>query len=524
MPDTSSPVVRDLRGDGWHVRLDLAPQVLSLGAPDEHRLHEGEAPLAAGWRGGQPESQQRGFVSASSLAITAKLFDDGLYAAVDLALQTDTRGWLAQLAAAGPTMTAAARMAGLSVPTSPESERLAADFIANQGRSKPLGFYTWSDELRRVFQQDRLLQSTLEPHEAAAVVAALDADPGLASWYARHLDLVARATNPAPGSTDLRHPGGRQFFPSSRSHEGDLMDRLVGDRWIPGDFSLANAMLERLRDGSLNVAPTERSGWYDFQTWALEPLAVPERMPEGTRLRLDEPYRAQLADLFRSVLALTRETHVKQLPPLPCGAALRQPPPDVVVHVLPALSLEPVRCYYSRRAEGYAFIRRVLEPLGLERMHRQTASGPVARSLAEELDETAAIFRGAAGIVGQELGIETADERDAATFRAWASRPHGEDIRMMVPVFYDRGRKQMKVWAILGWAARPLTVSFEVPPVAQVLAGRARVEFGREWHRLAYPVFAETYVTRLLDRDQFQRLCDREKTATRILEHLTQPG
>ena len=71
------------------------------------------------------------------------------------------------------------------------------------------------------------------------------------------------------------------------------------------DQTVAQWVLEPRSDGN--------SGWYDFQTWALEPLVLPDKMPEASRLRMNDRYRDQLDDLFKSILALTRETHVKQL-------------------------------------------------------------------------------------------------------------------------------------------------------------------------------------------------------------------
>ena len=90
----------------------------------------------------------------------------------------------------------------------------------------------------------------------------------------------------------------------------------------------------------------------------------------------------------------------------------------------------------------------------------------------------------------------------------------------MVPVFFDVGRGKTKVWAILGWAARDLHVSFDTTPEAHVLRGGAQVRFGSTEGRIAYPVFVETYVKRLLDRDEFRAHCDRYQTRSRILENL----
>ena len=285
-------------------------------------------------------------------------------------------------------------------------------------------------------------------------------------------------------------------------------------------------MIKRLRDGSLNLDPTEASGWYDFQTWALEPLVLPHKTPEAARLRMNDRYRDQLDDLFKSILALTRETHVKQLERpmavVPAVAAI----PKIFIEVRPELSVEPLLTYYERRADCYDFVRRLLESheasLGpLRTMHRVTAAGPVSRSLDEELSEMTALFRGAAAVVGHELGMAVAAGPEATKFREWAIAPAAaEDVRMMVPVFFDIERRQTKVWAILGWATRDLHVSFATTPEAHVLRGRAEVLFGSTDKSIAYPVFVETYVKRLLDRDEFRAHCDRYQTRSRILENL----
>jgi hypothetical protein len=83
--------VRIVNQQGYRVELDLSSQVLRLSVPEEREFGGGsfgskrtqEAPL-------YPTLSQldgRGFVSASVLAQKAKQFDDGLYAAVDLAAE-----------------------------------------------------------------------------------------------------------------------------------------------------------------------------------------------------------------------------------------------------------------------------------------------------------------------------------------------------------------------------------------------------------------------------------------------------
>src|SRR5262245_43547766 len=80
------PVTREIQAQGWCVRLDLSRQVLGLEVPE----------FVLGWR---PEGEQPGAllpippaadegpVSAATLLLKAKQFDDGLYAAVELAAQ-----------------------------------------------------------------------------------------------------------------------------------------------------------------------------------------------------------------------------------------------------------------------------------------------------------------------------------------------------------------------------------------------------------------------------------------------------
>jgi len=100
---------------------------------------------------------------------------------------------------------------------------------------------------------------------------------------------------------------------------------------------------------------------------------------------------------------------------------------------------------------------------------------------------------------------------------------------MMVPVFYDLQRKKTKVWLILGLAERPLTVAFAKRPEVEAAAdeqGRALDVRGLQlgWDdasvRLAYLVSAEAYVTKLLDRKEFQAHCERWKSPAEIVRRL----
>ena len=180
----------------------------------------------------------------------------------------------------------------------------------------------------------------------------------------------------------------------------------------------------------------------------------------------------------------------------------------------------------------------------LRGLRRQTAEGAVKIDLATELDALEAIFAGASTEVSRELGLAqavTAEPRaapgrsplaDGQSFRQWVrtikSDPDiGRDARMMVPVFFDRGRVKTKVWVFLGWSQRPVNFWFATPPSVEITlngkpaqAGDVEVEFGMSHQTLWYPVTAEVYVEQILNRDEFRRLCDRYKTRSEILKNL----
>jgi len=458
---------------------------------------------------------------------------------------------------------AACKMAGMKInvpqPLQKTVQDTTEEFLKDSLRSKPIGFYTWSEELGSIFRQDRMLQTELKGKEGIeALVKILKEDRSACSTYEAYLSLVAKLTNPlvypdlrgliitlGHGKPDAPSKG-IYFFPPSRSHETELIKQLHANQPIPEGFSLVDEMIKRIQEGSLQLKPTAESGWYDYQTWALEPLVIPEKMPEASHLDFVESYRKQLLELFKGILALTRETHIKQLEiPLAGAAALH--PSKPIIHIYPELNTEPLTTMYLRRSESYRFIRTVIEKTfgseALAKMHRITITGPVQENLDGELRLMEALFYGAHVAVCQEIGMPFSNslplesgkgaEAEAAKYQTWrASLKNdpdlGRDVRMMVPVFYDVLRKKTKAWVFLGWSSRPLTVSFAEAPKAKVF-NRAGDEIGTESvnllfhstrHELAYPVTAEVYVGTILNRDEFRRVCDKYKTRSVILANL----
>lgn len=564
-------------GGKTYVELDRSEQVLRVDVPEDVDVFEdfgyGETgktpaklyPSAAALDSLGP------MTSAALLALKAKQFDDGLYAAVEAAVSKgmgDLRSrdkWLTELCAAvsgeGAALLSAAIEVGGGERATGRGAELLETFLRDPFRSKPISFYTWNQELAQAFRRDRMLQSELEPDTASALASAIRADPKRRAAYEAMLQLNAKLTNPPATPDLLAEASGEKLalLPPSRAHETDLIKRLYGDTPIPEGFDLADELIKRLRSGEIDLTPTEESGWYDHLSYALEPIAAPERMPEGKRLSLSDSYRKELEGLFKALLALTRETHAKQLE-MPMVGAARGPAPPPRLEIAPNLSTEPLASYYLRRAKSYAFVREVLaqsfgEP-ALGEMRRLTAGGPINMTLADELTLFTRLFYGAYLITAAEIGL--APEHDAslgdadkarAVYGGWREKIRRDpdlaaDIRMMVPVFYDVRRRKTKVWAVLGLATRQLIVSFAKKPAvvsvrgARTLRSAARglfpaarrrpddagAELDIDWisesHNLVYIASAELYVDKILNRQELRELCDKYGTYDAIVEAL----
>lgn len=490
------------------------------------------------------------FTSAALLAIKAKQVDDGIYAAVELAAQRGAGTFkgkyallhevLARVSGGGTaraTIDAASSLGGQHACAPGLAEEIKAAFLADELRSKPVGFYTWSDELSRLFRQDRLLQTDLSrAPDVATMASAIGAEPALRAAYEACLRLPEKLTN-ALAAGDLRDvmsalEGARPpdtgrpiaFLPASIAHETTLVKRLFGAREIPSDFDLSKELVRQIRSGQIDLTPAETSGWYDVQTWALETLAAPERGVEASRLELASSYVEHLDELFRGILTATRETHVKQLEVPLAGCAA---PTETRLTITPHLTVEPLVTHYQRRADTYRFVRAVLVEIfgeeALDTLHGLRREGPVAVPLGIELAAIVHLFDGAAATAMRELGMPTRwDHTKLTDWRAGEGDADTDaDLRAMVPVFHDVARRKTKVWMILGWTRRSLQASFATPPRVEVLgSARAKIEFGSAWHPLASPVMEEAYVSRILDRDEFRRHCDQYRTRDEIVAAL----
>ena len=521
------------------LRLQIEPRETWPGMPDLYPI---------------PTLGRHPFVSSALLEAKAKQFDDGMYAVIEIAVQRGLGAMpskatlLSDLSAAiervaGANLVSETLMAALFAggsldripPDRPNVTNLIDKFFAGH-QSKPLSFYTWTDELRNIFLQDRLLQTPLEAGpEMEAAVSAIRSEPNLLAAYQRVLRFVTTITNPFSRPHLLEPQTERCILPPSRTPESTLLDQLPEARSNPDSVNVFDAVFEAVRTGKISLRPTVEDGWYQHVLYSIEPLIRPDIDPATSRLVLSSSYLSHLQNLARAYWAMARETHAKQADfgMLGCMSVER-------VMVGPDLTVEPLAEHYLRRARAYTFLRTVLdEAFGRDAwtvLPRLRESG-LSSSLGEELASLESLFYGAYATVKHELGSSRpiGDEGrnlhvDKAYFAAWArniaSDPDcGADVRMMVPVAYNPQTNLMRVWAIFGWTYSMLDVSFVQKPkykltLAHGSAVEPSIEFTSHAYDLWQPVVREFNVSRLLDRSEFREVCDQGTSADKIMNRL----
>ena len=104
-PAKAGTVIREFDTQGFHVRVDRSRQVIAVNVPEERGFARGDAAQREEAPVAPTLSDSGAFVSASVLAQKAKQFDDGLYAAVDLAAQNGSGEFPGKSATARPAGT-----------------------------------------------------------------------------------------------------------------------------------------------------------------------------------------------------------------------------------------------------------------------------------------------------------------------------------------------------------------------------------------------------------------------------------
>ncbi|MFN3430721.1 MAG: hypothetical protein ACK46X_12285, partial [Candidatus Sericytochromatia bacterium] len=524
-----------------------------------------------------------------------KQINDGLYARLELLLEQSQKAelrrqlyaafqseldarpadpeWRALVARAAASLKLAGEPVALEGELSAAQEAALKAFSADALRSKPIGFYTWRDPLRTIFQADRMLQSRvplelervpLDPalREAALAGQAMAARPALSEAYDRVIRFYERMTNPLMGFSPTaiakakpaeltwealaadpaarrtlydrlkanRAPGIEMEFsllPPSRSTEVMLLSQDP-----PPDGDLMAHLIRRVREGRVSLAPQADSGFYQYQQHALEALLTPDKNPEGAKITFGEKYLKRLEEAFKTGLAKARETHAKQIG-WGIGPTSAPPPP-----AKPRLFVEPIVTVYKRYGDMYAFLEKSVLPLfpadTLASARPLTASGEGDRPIPDEIAAAKRLMYGLYLIGAANIGLApaadlalTADERDQALDEAktWLLHYHQDarlavDTRVAVPVTVEEaspGRKVIKFWGTAGVTLVKVQADFvRMPQGAQGEPEPAGYLVAAD----KFVAFERPYEKGVLNRDEYRKILDTSATFDEALRRL----
>jgi hypothetical protein len=498
----------------------------------------------------------------------AKQFDDGLVAAIDLAyykglgtrLQSHValiKRWHALVAQASPAsayLAAGLKIAGVNAkPDQPQAEQSWLErFESAPAFSKPLGFYTWSEDLTRVFRFMRYFQQPL-PREPPGLIAelasALGTDPSLIEDSKHVNGFYARLTNPVAHQTlvdalesgvTLDRVADVAVFPSSRSRETELFAKLF-PAGLPQSADLIKELVHAIRSGKVDLAPRPDSGWYDYQVYALETFLMPEKGDEHQKLVLTRAYKKRMLEAFAALITKRRETHSRDL-----DVATKAAEPLPRVKVKPRLRVEPCPSYYLRMARSYDFLMNfLLAAVGgnaLSSLRGLKEGGERNKSLLEELRWFRSLFYGIHLLSCEDIGIAPALKSDEAVDRAACEATANEwlgsfsrdtdlraDTRVAVPLCFDLGRRRIRLWATVGVRLAKLVVSYARAPKIKPSEGAGSWEevAGDQLQPAQYAIavdeFAEVEIPGIqpLNRKEFRAVCDAHPTKAAIVEGLS---
>lgn len=483
----------------------------------------------------------------------------------------DDPQWQAMLA----RVALAARLAG-ETPELPAAMQARVDqelatFEQDEARSKPLGFYTLTDDLKRTYRSDRALQTLVylgnpatgiqhdNVREAALARSLVAKDPTLGqaldhtgSFYQRmanpfrafspttlplplETDWAALADNPerrtafydaasaAKGSGMLNAYG---FIPPSGSVEDALFDKAP-----PNEPDLMAYLIREIKAGTVSLAPTPASGFYQYQEFALEALLTPEKQPEGRKIHFGDAYLKRLEEAFKTGLAKARETQVKQTCWM-CSEPTSVPPPPPK----PRMFVEPIGTVYKRYGDMYAFLERQVLPLfpaeSLDAAHPLDESGEGTRSVRAQVAYARQLMYGLYLVSADQLGLDPegltleakAQSEALAAAKAWLAGYQADpliamDTRVAVPIRQnDDADPLVTYWGTAGVTMVKLQFNFDKLPLGT---------YGTP-EPATYFVAADKFLTftrrrskGLLDRAGYRAILDGAKTlgeATHKLE------
>ena len=517
--------------------------------------------------------------SANMIDGAAKQFDDGLYAAVDLACFRGELGlspaapqWVASVfshvpmkSPARPFLAAALELGGEKTPAGDvdqqQKAKWLADFEQDKAASKPIGFYTWTPELQRTWRFYRFLQREFDADHLAIprdVAAVLKGHADLLKQYRAINAFYGRLTNPLIclpvdaliGTTQdiaalAKQRGASHatvaLFPPSTSRETELFERLFPDG-LPADANLMVTLIRRIRSGEVDLKPSTKpgaDGWYQYQVYALETLLLPGRGQENEKLLLTAEYKKRLVEAFKAMITTRRETHARGLFAEKCKSECK---PLSSGQVSPRLRIEPCATFYLRTARAYAFVQNLLRSAvgreRLQKLHGLKQGGTREAAIDAELDALVRRFYGFYLLSCEDLGMRPQflpDEPvDQAAARSealkWLENLNADpdlacDTRVSVPIAVDPLRGKTRLWATVGVRLAHLDASYARPPRVRPKDKKGEwqevkhYQIGSSDYVIPVVEFAEFEISssNALTREEFRALCDRHSTKEEIV-------
>lgn len=513
----------------------------------------------------QAKSAQATLPSVQTMGTYVKQLDDTIYAGVERALQDGTpalaskrlvlTGALEHLqknrgAAADDALVLVAAALRLGAAKGDEPvvpadlvarvDALTAGFLATPAVAKPQGFYTWSPELTKIWQQDRLLQTVPDARATScALASAIGADPTRRTAYVQLVHLYDRLTNPVKSSlVDVLDQAAAgtcagagaplAFLGRSATPEVALFQQLYPNG-VPASADLMGDLIAAIRAGTVDLTPKPGDGWYAHQLFGLETLLVTDRSEERRKIAFMTKYKKRLQEAFATMLVQHRETHVKQSDEVATVSAPAPPP-------TPDFRVEPMATVYVRHARSYVFLERALdEVLGPEVLDQGVivdAKGPGTETLRQRIHLARDRFFGLYVVAAQDIGLPfslsvagdplAADipklGEDAAKWLATLSDdPIAQsDVRVLVPIA-QIDAAHTKYWAVIGVRGTLAGYSYlkGADTSAPLPADQSRRLLPTE--QFLEVVSSATPLT----REEYRVLCDEAKTADGIAAALS---
>ena len=507
--------------------------------------------------------------SANMLDGLGKQFDDGLYAALELACFKGDLGIapsapqvIAKIFSKLPKdsksrayLAAALELAddpvsSLSAQQEAAKKTLVAGFENNEERSKPISFYTWTPELGRVWKFFRFLQAPLQRNVATDMVQVVQNDASLRAEYDAINAFYFRLTNPPSGAWKSLSQGlptkpeqSIGVFPPGTSREAELFNSMFQDG-LPAGVNLMTELIYRIRSGEVDLAPKKSSGWYQHQVYALETMLLPKRGAENEKLVLSARYKRRLIDAFKATMTKRRETHVRHLSM--AGSKSAERPRDIEKGGIKLRwRLEPMPTFYLRTARAYAFLANFLTSTvgqkNFAELKGLRKGGHRELDLATELNRTRRMFYGFYLLSCEDIGLKPALLEDEPVIPVSAMKLAKEvlaslaenpdlacDTRVSVPIFRDLMGGKTRMWATLGVRVLPLQASFASLPKIRPHGQDVDWEDAK-WLQLegqTYEIMVDEFAefelpgSSSLTRDELRAICDKYKTKEEILKAL----